>query len=144
VSGERMEVHLLYVRTAFSLHAACWISGRDHTAFHRQAAEKVLRPVRDLLDAFHIRYVMHVELGDKAPVIVAMARRLNVDRIVVGAARDNSLIRLVEEPVIERVIDFAPVPVDVVASKSISQLERFGIPIGLGTALGLLCIRLID
>ena len=144
VSGEQMEVHLLHVRTAISLHAACWISGRDRNAFHRQAAEKALRPVRDLLDAFHIRYVVHVELGDKASVIVAVARRLDVDRIVIGAARDNSLVRLVEEPVIERVIDFAPVPVDVVASKSVSKLERVGVPLGLGAALGLLCVRLID
>jgi nucleotide-binding universal stress UspA family protein len=142
MSGERMEVHLLYVRTPISLQAACWLSGRDHAAFEREA--KALRPVCDLLDAFHIRYVVHVELGDRAPVIVAMARRLDVDRIVLGAARDNTLIRLTEDPVIEKVIDFAEVPVDVVASKSISRLERIGIPLGLGAALGLLCVRSID
>ena len=46
-------------------------TGRDRAAFHREAAEKVLRPVQELLDGFHIRYTVHVELGDKAAVIVA-------------------------------------------------------------------------
>jgi hypothetical protein len=73
-----------------------------------------------------------------------MARRLDVDRIVLGSARDNSLLRLVEDPVIERVIDFAPVPVDVIGSDSVSRLERIGVPIGLGAALGLLFARLAD
>ena len=142
--GERMEVHLLHVRSPLSLHAARWLRGKARAASHCEAAERALRPLQRVLDGFHIRYAVHAEVGDKAAVIVTMARRLGVDRIVLGAARDNSLTRFVEDSVIEKVIDTAPLPVDLVASKSVSRLERFGVPAGLGAALGLLCIQLSD
>jgi nucleotide-binding universal stress UspA family protein len=143
--GERMEVHLLHVRTPLSLYVARWISAGDRAAYHRDAAEQVLRPAQELLAGFHIRCVVHVELGaDRAAVIVAKARELRAKRIVLGAARDNTLTRFVEDAVIEKVIEQAPVPVDVVAGKSVSRLERLGVPLGLGAALGLLWIRLND
>lgn len=142
--GERVEVHLLHVRTLVSLEIARWVAGIDAVPSHREAAEKVLAPVRTLLDTLHIRYVVHLEEGDKAPVIVAIAGRLKVDRIVLGAARDRSLTRYVEDSVIDKVIDFAPVPVDLVAGKSVSPLERFGVPTGLGAGLGLLALAAIE
>jgi nucleotide-binding universal stress UspA family protein len=140
--GERIEVHLLHVRTRFSLEIARWVAGSDAVPSHREAAEKVLAPVRSLLGVLRIPYVVHLEEGDKAPVIVAIAGRLKVDRIVLGAARDRSLTRFVEDSVIEKVIDFAPVPVDLVAGTSLSALERFGVPTGLGAVLGLLWFRI--
>ncbi|MGH8683542.1 MAG: universal stress protein [Burkholderiales bacterium] len=142
--GERMEVHLLHVRTPLPAYVARWISGRDRAASHRAAAEPLLGPAAALLGQFHIRCRTHLELGDKARVIVDLARRLRADRIVLGAARDNSLTRFVEDSVIEKVIRLAPAPVDVVGGNSVSRLERFGVPLGLGAALGLLWLRLGD
>lgn len=142
--GERVEVHLLHVRTPLSRYVARWISARSRADFHREAAEKALRPARDMLDALHIRYTVHIAVGDRAALILAMARQLDVDRIVLGVARDNTLTRFIEDAVVERVTASGPVPVDVVAGKSVSRLERFGVPIGLGAALGLLSIRLGD
>lgn len=142
--GERMEVHLLHVRTPLPLYVARWIPGRDRAAFHRAAAEPLLGRAAALLGQFHIRCQTHLELGDKPRAIVAAARRLKADRIVLGVARDNSLTRFVEDSVIEKVIRLAPVPVDVVGGNSVSRLERFGVPLGLGAALGLLWLRLGD
>jgi nucleotide-binding universal stress UspA family protein len=142
--GERVEVHLLHVGTPLSRHVARWMPARNCAGPRREAAEKALRAARDLLDAFHIRYTVHIEVGDRAAVISTMARQLDVDRIVLGVARDNTLTRFIEDAVVERVTASGPVPVDVVAGKSVSRLERFGVPIGLGAALGLLSIRLGD
>lgn len=142
--GERIEIHLLHVRTPLSLEFARWLSGSDAVRSHRDTAAKVLAPVRKLLDALRIPYSVHLEEGDKAPVIVAFAGRLKLDRIVLGAARDRSLTRFVEDSVIEKVIDFAPIPVDLIVGKSVSPLERFGVPTGLGAALGLLWLRIND
>jgi nucleotide-binding universal stress UspA family protein len=142
--GERMEVHLLHVRTPLPRYAAQWISGRDRAAFHRDEAEKVLQPARELLERFHIPCAEHLELGDKVRVIASAARRLRVQRIVLGAARDNSLTRFVQDATIEKVLDLSPVPVDVVASRSVARIERLGVPIGLGAALGLLWLRLSE
>jgi nucleotide-binding universal stress UspA family protein len=139
-----MEVHLLHVRTPLPLYVARWIPGRNRAALHREAAERLLGPAAALLGQFHIRCRTHLELGDKARAIVAAARRLKADRIVLGAARDNSLTRFIEDSVIEKVIRLAPVPVDVVGGNSVSRLERFGLPLGLGAALGLLWLRLGD
>lgn len=143
--GERMEVHLLHVRAPLSLYVAQWLSASGRAAYHRDAAEQVLRPAQDLLARFHIRCAAHVELGsDRAAVIVAKARQLRVKRIVLGAARDNTLTRFVEDAVIEKVIAQASVPVDVVAGRSVSRIERLWLPVGLGAALGLLWLRLGD
>lgn len=142
--GERMEVHLLHVRTPLPLYVARWIPGRDRAAFHRAAAEPLLGRAAALLGQCHIRCQTHLELGDKPRAIVAAARRLKADRIVLGVARDNSLTRFVEDSVIEKVIRLAPVAVDVVGGNSVSRLERFGVPLGLGAALGLLWLRLGD
>jgi hypothetical protein len=73
-----------------------------------------------------------------------MSWRLSVDRIVLGAARERSFTRLVENSVIEKVIDFSPVPVDLVVGKAVAPLERFGVPTGIATALGLLWLRMVD
>jgi nucleotide-binding universal stress UspA family protein len=142
--GARLEVHLLHVRRPLPLYVARWISGRQRAAFHRDAAEKALAPARDALERCHIRCAVHVELGERAAVIVAAARRLGADCILFGAARDNTLTRFVEDAVIERVSRAARVPVDVVAGRAVSRLERLGVPVGLGAALGLLCLRLGD
>jgi len=142
--GERIEVHLLHVRTPLPLYVARWIPGGDRAAFHRATAERALAPVRDLLDRSELRYAVHLELGDRAATIVAAARRLEVDRIVIGAARDNSLTRFVEDAVIEKVSRAAPLPVDVVGCKAVSRVERLGVPVGVGAALGLLWLRLGD
>jgi K+-sensing histidine kinase KdpD len=83
-------------------------------------------------------------VADRAAAIVAKARELRAKRIVLGAARDNTLTRLVEDAVIEKVIAQAAVPVDVVAAKSVSRIEQILLPVGLGAALGLLSLRLAD
>jgi nucleotide-binding universal stress UspA family protein len=142
--GQRLEVHLVHVRTPLPLYVARWIPARERAAFHREAAERALASARDAFDRCHVRYAVHHELGDRAATIVAAARRLRADRIVLGAARDNTLTRFVEDAVIEKVIHAAPIPVDVVSGRAVSRVERLGVPMGLSAALGLLWLRLGD
>ena len=113
-----MEVHLLNVQPPFDSHVANFSSRRSRNEFHREQAEKV---------------------GDPATAIVAAARRLQCDEIVMATARKNSLTRLVEVSVTDRVIERTPVPVEVVSGSEISKWERYGIPalIGAGLAMAL-------
>lgn len=141
MGGSRLEVHLLHVRPPLP---PCWMPARERAPFHREAAEQALAPARELLDRCHVRYAVHLDRGDRAAAIVAAARRLEADRIVLGAARDNTLTRFIEDAVIEKVIHAAPVPVDVVAGRAVSRIERLGVPMGLSAALGLLWLRLAD
>ena len=97
-----------------------------------------------MLDGFSIPYSAHAEVGDKAKLIAGTARRLRCDRIVMGTARKNSLTRLVENSVTNQVIALTTVPVEVIAGDSVSKLERYGIPAGIGTALAMLALAAGD
>jgi len=81
---------------------------------------------------------VHVEVGDRAKSITDTARRLRCDRIVMSTARKNSLTRLVENSVTNKVLELTDVPVEVIAGDAVSKLERFGVPAGIGAALLLL------
>ena len=144
IGGDQFEVHLLHVTTPLSAGIAQWLKGSERAHARSDTANRILRPVKSLLDSVHIPTKVHLEVGDEAPVIVAMSWRLKVDRIVLGAARERSLTRLVEDSVIVKVIDFSPVPVDLVVGKSVAPLERFGVPTGIAAALGLLWLRTVD
>jgi len=132
------EVHLLNVRTPLTQHAARFISKRDRTAFHRSEAEKALALARALLERHGVPFSAHMELGDKAEVIDRVAQRLRVDQIVMGTARKNSLTRLLEDSVTNRVLELTRVPVAIVPGNSVSKLERIGVPAGIGAIVALL------
>ena len=138
IGNHPTEVHLLHVRTPLTQNAARFISKRNRASWHRDEADKALGPARGILEKFGIPYAAHVELGDKAVTIDRVAQRLSVDQIVMGTARKNSLTRLVEDSVTNRVLELARVPVEVVAGESVSAIERIGVPAGLGAALALL------
>jgi YjbE family integral membrane protein len=138
VENYKMEVHLLHVRTPLNQHTSRFVSKRNRTSWHRDEAEKALAPARAMLDKFSVPYAAHVELGDRAATIDRVAQRLKVDRIVMGTARKNSLTRLIEDSVTNKVLELTQVPVEVVAGSSISMIEKIGVPATVGAALALL------
>ncbi len=140
----RMEVHLLNVQTPFSKHVAQFISRKTRDSYHRDAAAKALRPIRRMLDAANVEYSFHVEVGRKAELITDTARRLECDHIVMATARKNSLTRMLEASVTNRVLELTTVPVEVIAGDTISKAERYGIPIGVAGAIGLVLLAFAD
>jgi Ca2+-transporting ATPase len=138
VNNTAMEVHLLNVQPSVGGYISRFVSRKTLHDFHRDESEKALRPVRQLLDGFGIPHSVHTAVGDRAQAIVATARRLRCDEIVMSTARKNSLTRLVENSITNKVIELTPVPVEVIAGDSISPWERYGIPASLATALALL------
>jgi len=140
INNGMREIHLLNVRTPLTQHAARFISRRDRAAFHRAEAEKALTPARTLLERFGVPFSAHIELGDKAGVIDRVAQRLRVDQIVMGTARKNSLTRLIEDSVTNRVLGLTRVPVAIVPGDSVSRLERIGVPAGIGAIVALLLV----
>ena len=139
-----LEVHLLNVQAPFSRHIAQFSSKKNRDSFHRDEAGKALRPVRRMFDAAGVPYAAHIEVGRKAEVIVETARRLRCDHIVLSTARKNSLTRMLEASVTNRVLELTTVPVEVIAGDAVSKLERYGIPAGIGGALALLLFAAAD
>ena len=137
VNNTAMEVHLLNVQIPFSAYVAQFSSRSSRRDYHRERAEAALAPVREMLDKFSIPYAVHMEVGNRAKVITDAARRLRCDEIVMATARKNSLTRLVESSVTDKVIELTSVPVEVIAGDSMSKWERYGIPAAIGTAVAI-------
>lgn len=132
-----MEIHVLNVQAPFSRDISRFSSKWNRQDFHREEAEKALKPIRQLLESHGVPYVVHIEVGRKAQVIADTARRLQCDHILMSTARKNSLTRMVEDSVTNRVLELTTVPVEIIPGDVISPWERYGIPVGLGTALAL-------
>jgi nucleotide-binding universal stress UspA family protein len=135
MNNTAMEVHLVNVRTPFSAHVALLTSYRSRHDYHREQAERALAPAKEMLDKFSIPYAVHMEVGNRARMITDAARRLHCDEIVMATARKNSLTRLVEFSVTNRVLELTSVPVEVISGDSVSKLERYGIPAAIAAAL---------
>ena len=97
-----------------------------------------------MLDRSGVTYSVHVEVGNKAKVIAGAARRLHCDHIVMSTARKNSLTRMIEDSVTNKVLELTTVPVEMIAGDAVSKLERYGIPAGIGAALALLALAAAD
>jgi nucleotide-binding universal stress UspA family protein len=138
MNNTAMEIHLLNVQSPFSRDVARFVSRKSLYDYHRDEAEKALGPVKHLLDGFSIPYSVHTDVGEKAKVITDTARRLHCDQIVMSTARKNSLTRLVEDSLTNRVIALTSVPVEMIAGDAVSKWERYGIPAGVGAALALI------
>lgn len=137
-AGGQLEVHLLHVRVPFSQYIARFVSRHDHEAYHRQEAERALAPARDMLKRAAIQHTDHVEFGDKAETIREVANRLQVNQIVMGTARKNSLTRVLEDSVTNRVLEVVEVPVEIVVGRAVSRIETIGLPAGLSAAAAVL------
>jgi nucleotide-binding universal stress UspA family protein len=135
MNNTAMEVHLLNVQMPFSAYVAQFSSRKSRNDYHREQAEKALAPVTAMLDKFSIPYALHVEMGDRAQLITDTARRLHCDEIVMATARKNSLTRLVENSVTDRVIELTPVPVEIIAGDSMAKWERYGIPAAIAAGI---------
>jgi YjbE family integral membrane protein len=135
-----LEVHVLNVQPPFSRYVALFAGKRDRDAWHGGQAARSLQPALHLLARHGVPYATHVEVGERARVIADTAHRLKCDHIVMSTARKNSLTRMVEDSVTNRVLELTRVPVEVVAGEAVSRWERFGIPVGLIAAVGLLVV----
>jgi YjbE family integral membrane protein len=135
-----VEVHVVNVQVPFSPHVALFSPRADRQAWHRAQAEKAMRPVLAMLAKMGVAYRSHALVGPKAQTIVETADRVGATRIVMGTARKNSLTRLIECSVTNQVLELASVPVEVIAGRAVSPLERFGLPAGFAGAAALAVI----
>jgi YjbE family integral membrane protein len=140
ISGGGFEVHLLHVSVPFSRHISNFISRRNREDYYRDIGLQAVQPARDLLTRHNLPHSVHIELGLKAPTINSVAQRLQVDEIVIGTARKNTLTRVLEDSVTSKILETAHVPVEVIVGTEASRWERYGLPAGVGAAIAALLI----
>ena len=137
-----LELHLLNVQPALSRHVARFLSRGDRDAWHRAQADAALLEARTLLTQAGVPIHAHWVVGDRAAQICQTAERLAVHHIVMGTARKNSLTRMLEDSVTNKVLEATTVPVEVIAGEAVSKWERWGVPAGILGAGGLLVLAI--
>ncbi|HEX6828941.1 MAG TPA: universal stress protein [Burkholderiales bacterium] len=140
VEDGNLEVRLLHVRQPLTRHAARFLGRGDRMAWHRERGEAAMARARALLDKWGVPYSMHVELGDRARVIDAFARRHRCQAIVMGASRESPFLAWLKDSVPARVLERSELPVELITGEPPSPLQRYGLPVGFGLALALLVI----
>ena len=135
---EPMHVHLINVQPRLPKDVTRYTRHDDVHAYQAECADKALSGAVALLDEASLPHSTHMSKGDVIESIVACAKTLHCDRIVMGTARKNALIRFIEGSVINRLIARSDIPVEVIAKERGTLLERFAVPVGLGAGLMLL------
>jgi YjbE family integral membrane protein len=130
-----IEVHLLNVRRPLSRRVSQFVRWSLREDYHRERAALALKPAREMLERHNIPYKVHVRLGDPATMIADEAKLLGCDRIVMSTARRGSITRILEDSTTERVLARTTVPVELIVGDAISKLERYGVPLVIGSAL---------
>ncbi len=144
MNDSSMEIHLLNVQSPLDHLASHYAGSANVHDYHQAESEKALAPSRRILDGFGIPYAVHMKVGDKAERITEMAKKLRCDQIVMGTARKDSLTRLVESSITNRVLELTSVPVEVVAGDTVSRWERYGIPAAIAGLLAALFLAATD
>ena len=133
-----LELHLLNVQPQLSRHVARFVSRDDRDRWHDDQARAALAQARKALDAAGVPYQVHRAPGQRAAEICRMAQHLGVHHIVMGTARRNSITRMLEDSVTDKVFKSTPVPVEVVVGNAVSKWESWGLPAGVLGVGGLL------
>ncbi|SDI36543.1 YjbE family putative metal transport protein [Propionivibrio dicarboxylicus] len=132
-----LRIHLLNVQPRFSAYVTRFIGKTDLKEYTQSQGRAALAAAQKALDAADVPHTSHIEVGDKAAVIARMAEDLHCDHIVMSTARKNTLTRMVEDSVTNRVLELTTVPVEMIAGAPPSNIERYGIPAALASILGL-------
>jgi nucleotide-binding universal stress UspA family protein len=112
--GLPVDVHVLNVQPAVRGVAASLVSHTDLECYHRDEGMKVLaEPVR-LVEAAGLKPHPHVGVGDPGEMVLAFARRLACDQIVMGTRGHGSVTELLLGSVARHVVGQATVPVTLV------------------------------
>ena len=137
-----LELHLLNVQPRLSRHITRFVGRPDRDIWQHDRAEAAMASARGVLTQAGIPYQAHWTTGDRAAEICRTAERLGVHHIVMGTARKDSITRMLEDSVTNRVLEATPVPVEVVAGDAVSKWERWGLPAGVLGAGGLLLLAI--
>src|SRR3989304_3801097 len=87
MNNTAMEIHLLNVQPPFSSYIARFVSRKSLRDYHRDAAEKALGPVKQMLDGFSIPEGLKNGRGPGGTPHASGARRSRSDPIVMSTAR---------------------------------------------------------
>ena len=137
-----LELHLLNVQPRLSRYVTRFLSRGDRETWQQDRANLAIASAVALLTEADVPHHIHMAAGDSAAEICRTATSLSIHHIVMGRARKNSITRMLEDSVTNRVLELSSVPVEVVAGDAVSKWERWGLPAGALGAGGLLLLAI--
>ena len=142
--NHELELHLLNVQRPLSRHIARFISGPERGAWHNDQASEATAAAVALLERWGVPHESEWVIGERAHEICRAAQRLGAHHIVMGTSRKNSITRMLEDSVTNKVLEGTPVPVEVVAGDAVSKWESWGLPAGVLGGGGLFLLAALD
>ena len=112
--GEPIEIHLINVQPPFHGDVTTFVGKKTVDDYHREEAEKALVSARQILDEAGLKYKTHIAVGPAGETVCEFAKRLGVDKIVMGTRGHGKAVGLILGSVARDVIAKAPAPVTVV------------------------------
>lgn len=133
------EFHICNVQPRIYRHIGKFISKNTINEWQAERAKIAAKAAADFLERAGVNFSFNYVSGDKGEALRDEALRQGCSRIVIGSAKKNTLMRLFENSATAKLLEISSIPVEVVTGKSVSMLERWGIPaLGAGAATALM------
>jgi YjbE family integral membrane protein len=131
--------HICNVQPRIYRHIGRFISKQTINEWRAERAKNAAKLAAEFLERAGVNFSFTYVAGDKGDALRDEAQRLDCNRIVIGTAKKNTLSRLFENSTTAKLLEISDIPVEVVTGRSLSTLERWGIPaVGAGAATALM------
>ena len=131
--------HICNVQPTLYTHIRKFLSKQTINEWQAERAQTAAKSASEFLEKAGANFSFSYVTGDKGEALRDEAQRLGCNRIVIGTAKKNTLSRLFENSTTAKLLEISDIPVEVVTGKSLSTLERWGIPaLGAGAATALM------
>jgi hypothetical protein len=135
----QVHFHICNVQPTLYTHIRKFLNKHTISEWQAERAYFAAKSAADYLEKADVSFSFTYVTGDKGQALRDEAQRLECNRIVIGTAKKNTLSRLFENSTTAKLLEISDIPVEVVTGKSLSTLERWGIPaVGAGAATALM------
>lgn len=139
--GTPVRVHVAHVIPAMHRHIT-WHLPAGAAGRFSSARSAVIEPALHMLHVAGFATESHVIKGrDSVREILRLAERVGAQRIVIGTTQKSGLVRFLTHSVTARLLERAPMPVEVVINGGTPWYVRFGLPAGF---IGLIAVLALD
>ena len=133
------QFHICNVQPTLHTHIRKFLNKKTIGEWQEERAQIAAQSAADFLERAGVKFSFSYATGDKGEALSNEAQRLECSRIVIGTSKKNTLSRLFENSTTAKLLEISDIPVEVVTGKSLSTLERWGIPaIGASAATALM------
>lgn len=108
------DIHLVNVQPSLGGGVSAFVGNAAIQGYHRDEGDKALAAARALLDEAKLPCHAHIGVGSPGEVIVAFAKDLKAERVVMGTRGLGRLAEILLGSCATEVIRSAPVPVTLI------------------------------